>query len=281
MAVAATYCEEMAAAVCGRLAAGWSLTKVGRAAGMPSVSTLKRWMRWNADFSARVNAARGAPAKGGRPSLYSRAMAEAVCLGLMEGFGLHQVCARPGMPAASTVWNWRQAYPDFNEAFELARDIQGQFWEDQIGEIYRTVTPETTGVARVKLMAARSQAGRLAPKGRAAAREAEPNTWVHRHFDVAQELSDGSMVSVPQPGEPGRLAWEAVRKARSEAFHAAYAAECRALREEGLVREVCSLAVQRASRALELVWEHPLPQDERERMAALLDGAVAGRRASG
>lgn len=254
-----TYSEDLAAAVCERLADGVTLTAVGREAGMPGVTTIKRWMRARADFALRLQAARaagGGPGKGGRPAMYTPELAMAVCEGLIAGHSLTRLCERPGMPSINTVFKWLRDIPDFLDDYDRARVIQGHGCFDEIGEIARRVTPETVGVARVQLYAQRVRAAALVPwKYSRKAEAKEPYEFVLKHYSVVQELSDGSKLRVPQRGEPGFEAWEAAKKARGAAFHAAYVAECRALEAAGVTENVSSIATARAVLALKLAWE--------------------------
>ncbi len=58
----------------------------------------------------------------GRPSLYTEELAEEICDRLSSGETLADICRSPHMPAVSTVYDWKRAYPEFSVGFGRARD---------------------------------------------------------------------------------------------------------------------------------------------------------------
>ena len=59
-------------------------------------------------------------------------MAEAICKRLAEGESLRAICDDDGMPARQTVIRWLEASQDFRDQYARARDLQHDYWADQI-----------------------------------------------------------------------------------------------------------------------------------------------------
>jgi hypothetical protein len=53
-----TYTEELATEICERLSEGEPLRKICRSAHMPAWRTVYDWMKWHAEFAARIARAR-------------------------------------------------------------------------------------------------------------------------------------------------------------------------------------------------------------------------------
>ena len=62
--------------------------------------------------------------KRGRPSDYSPELVEAICAGIAEGLLLPEVCKRPAMPSPATIFVWLNRFPDFQEQYARAKEIQ-------------------------------------------------------------------------------------------------------------------------------------------------------------
>ena len=61
--------------------------------------------------------------KMGRPTKYSAAIAERICLELMMGKSVRAVCADKNMPSASTLYSWLGEKPDFLEQYTRAKEL--------------------------------------------------------------------------------------------------------------------------------------------------------------
>jgi hypothetical protein len=59
----------------------------------------------------------------GRPTKYSTALAEHICLELMMGKSVRTVCANENMPSPSTVYSWLGEKPDFLEQYTRAKTL--------------------------------------------------------------------------------------------------------------------------------------------------------------
>ncbi|WCE04437.1 hypothetical protein [Pseudoxanthomonas sp. JBR18] len=73
--------------------------------------------------------------KGGRPSLYTPELADAICDAIAEGESLRQVCMRDGMPDRRTVERWMEVDASFAAKCARAREDQAEVHHDQMGEI--------------------------------------------------------------------------------------------------------------------------------------------------
>ena len=72
----------------------------------------------------------------GRPTNYTVALADAICVELSENVvSLASICRRPEMPGYSTICQWLDRYPDFAEKYARARDRQADVIAEQTLEI--------------------------------------------------------------------------------------------------------------------------------------------------
>lgn len=60
---------------------------------------------------------------GGRPSLKTQEVVEAICQRLASGETLSSICRDEGMPDFSTVYRWEQADEEFRKVSARAREI--------------------------------------------------------------------------------------------------------------------------------------------------------------
>lgn len=69
--------------------------------------------------------------KAGRPSKYSRALAEQICELIRSGKSERQICAMKGMPDAKTLWSWKEKHPDFLHQSARARADSADVYNDR------------------------------------------------------------------------------------------------------------------------------------------------------
>ena len=68
--------------------------------------------------------------------LYTPALAETLCKRIAEGESLRAICRDPGMPTEGAVRAWARDNRDgFGARYRLARELQFEFWADQIVEL--------------------------------------------------------------------------------------------------------------------------------------------------
>lgn len=74
---------------------------------------------------------------GGRPTLYSKKLAEAICARIAQGEGLKGICAGDGMPTERCVYKWlrHEDHAEFVQMYAQAREDQQERWADEIIEI--------------------------------------------------------------------------------------------------------------------------------------------------
>lgn len=74
--------------------------------------------------------------KGGRPSIYTPEIADAICLRLMGGESLRRICQDDGLPDRNTVLVWLRDDKDgFQAKYARAREIQAEMLADEMAEI--------------------------------------------------------------------------------------------------------------------------------------------------
>lgn len=124
-------------------------------------------------------------ARVGRPSSFTPELAEAVCMGIMAGYGLRTVCASKGMPSPSMVYRWLHVNKQFREQYMRARDIQSHVLVDEVVDIADNAMCEKDAIqkARVMIDARMRMAAKLNPK------------VYGDKIDLSS--TDGSMVSKP------------------------------------------------------------------------------------
>ena len=83
--------------------------------------------------------------KMGRPSGYSKEIADTICTRLGLGESLRAICRDPEMPSQSVIYKWLQVHEDFVEQYARARDLQADTHFDMITDI-ADETPETVPV---------------------------------------------------------------------------------------------------------------------------------------
>lgn len=70
-----------------------------------------------------------------KPTFYSQALADSICRRIIGGESLRAICNEDGMPATSSVQQWRAENAAFNEQYTKARQWQAETLFDEILEI--------------------------------------------------------------------------------------------------------------------------------------------------
>lgn len=68
----------------------------------------------------------------GRPSTYSKKIADEVCEKISNGMSLREICRAEGMPDRSTIFDWLYKYKEFAHQYAQARDEQADIYADEI-----------------------------------------------------------------------------------------------------------------------------------------------------
>lgn len=102
----------------------------------------------------------------GRPTDYTKDMADKICEKISGGLSLRAICAEAGMPARGTVYRWLIENADFQDQYTRARDKQADYFAEEIIEIADNAEAESAAVAKAKLQidARKWAASKIAPK---------------------------------------------------------------------------------------------------------------------
>lgn len=101
---------------------------------------------------------------GGRPSIFSEALAEAICKRIGDGESLNSICRDDEMPGRNTVRVWLRDRPEFRAQYARAREDQADTFVDEINDIADVATAQDWTVARLRVQTRQWAAGKLAPK---------------------------------------------------------------------------------------------------------------------
>lgn len=74
----------------------------------------------------------------GRPTLLTYPLVNKICARLAEGESLRGICSNKDMPDKATVMRWLAANTEFRDQYARAREVQADFWAEQIIEISDT-----------------------------------------------------------------------------------------------------------------------------------------------
>lgn len=75
----------------------------------------------------------------GRPSIFTQEIADTICERLSQDESLASICRDEGMPTTTTVFRWRAENEQFRDDYARAREEQGHYAADVVGEIRRGV----------------------------------------------------------------------------------------------------------------------------------------------
>tara|TARA_R100001463_G_scaffold129191_2_gene187957 strand:+ start:926 stop:1312 length:387 start_codon:yes stop_codon:yes gene_type:complete len=101
-------------------------------------------------------------AKMGRPSIYSKELAEKICKELSCGMSLRSICEAEDMPDRWTVWDWLRKDQDFSHQYARAREDQAEHYADEMVEIADTTDDPQR--AKLQIDARKWKASRMAPR---------------------------------------------------------------------------------------------------------------------
>lgn len=73
----------------------------------------------------------------GRPTIYTKELADIICTRLTEGESLRRILLTKGMPSSSTIYRWllNEDYKSFWEQYARAREVQAEVMFDEILDI--------------------------------------------------------------------------------------------------------------------------------------------------
>jgi hypothetical protein len=107
-----------------------------------------------------------APAKVGRPTLYTEALGEAICDRIAMDESLVSILTAEGMPDYATVMRWLRDKPEFRDNYTRARELQADYQADEMRDLgKKTLRGEVQpDAARVAVDVLKWSAGRRNPK---------------------------------------------------------------------------------------------------------------------
>lgn len=73
--------------------------------------------------------------KVGRPTTYTKKLAEELCKRIVEGESLRSICRSDGMPDLSTVFRWLPIHKEFKEQYEKAMEARADTLLEEIVDI--------------------------------------------------------------------------------------------------------------------------------------------------
>ena len=102
----------------------------------------------------------------GRPTDYTKDMADKICEKIANGRSLRSICAEDGMPPMKTIYRWLEANEEFRHQYARARDKQADYFAEEIIEIADSAEAESAAVSKAKLQidARKWAASKTAPK---------------------------------------------------------------------------------------------------------------------
>lgn len=102
----------------------------------------------------------------GRPTDYTKDMADKICEKISGGLSLRAICAEAGMPARGTVYRWLIENADFQDQYTRAREKQADYFAEEIIEIADSAEADSAAVAKARLQvdARKWAASKIAPK---------------------------------------------------------------------------------------------------------------------
>lgn len=104
--------------------------------------------------------------KAGRPTDYTKDMADNICEKIANGRSLRSICAEDGVPPMKTIYRWLEANEEFRHQYARAREKQADYFAEEIIEIADSAEAESAAVSKAKLQidARKWAASKIAPK---------------------------------------------------------------------------------------------------------------------
>jgi Bacteriophage Sf6, terminase small subunit-like len=98
----------------------------------------------------------------GRPTLKTPELCAEICRRISEGETMQAILKDPGMPAWTTVHDWKRADESFRQALARAREQQAEVWAEEIMSISDDELPthEAIGRARLRMQSRQWLAGK-------------------------------------------------------------------------------------------------------------------------
>ena len=140
----------------------------------------------------------------GRPTIKTPELCAEICRRISEGETMKAILKTPGMPAWTTVHEWRQADDSFRQALARAREQQAEVWAEEVKELTDAELPthEAIGRARLRMQSRQWLAGKYNPT------YADKPTQVGVNVGVAVVLTEAERLKLLERHERAMLANE-------------------------------------------------------------------------
>ena len=102
--------------------------------------------------------------RAGRPSLYSKAIADQIVSRMIEGESMVDICRDSEMPSRATVYRWIDENPDFDARCARAREALADYLVDKIDQLAAQTTEDNHQSMKVKISTAQWRAMKIAPR---------------------------------------------------------------------------------------------------------------------
>jgi hypothetical protein len=98
----------------------------------------------------------------GRPTLRTPELCAEICRRISDGETMQAILKAPGMPAWTTVHDWKQADESFRQALARAREQQAEVWAEEVKTLSddELGTHEAIGRARLRMQSRQWLAGK-------------------------------------------------------------------------------------------------------------------------
>lgn len=100
--------------------------------------------------------------KGGRPTIYTQALADEICERLSHGETLRKMVLDEHMPASSAVYRWLDSNQSFKEQYAQARVKQADYYAEMI--VDEAFGSHDASIGRLRMDALKWAASKIAPK---------------------------------------------------------------------------------------------------------------------
>jgi hypothetical protein len=140
----------------------------------------------------------------GRPTLKTTEICAEICRRISEGETMQAILKNPGMPAWTTVHDWKQADESFRQALARAREQQAEVWAEEVKELTDADLPthEAIGRARLRMQSRQWLAGKYDPT------YADKPTQLGVNIGVAVVLPEAERLKLLERHERAMLANE-------------------------------------------------------------------------
>ncbi len=68
----------------------------------------------------------------GRKSEYDEEVSLEICVRVMDGQSIREICRDPEMPSKTTVYQWMAVTPTFTDAYARACEVRAEAWADEL-----------------------------------------------------------------------------------------------------------------------------------------------------